>query len=139
MFLQCKCPKCESLNLVPSFELTSEKYVEEYLKDIKTMMPFTEPPKHPGYLVLECNTKDCGYVQQISLEDFVQRVMEDWSYASWAKSRQQLSTPENYEEYFKKYIFDKGHHLNIKEEDRKRNPFLDAIIKHVEEKYSKNS
>ena len=116
-----------------------QEYTKEYLGSVRTMFPFDEPPLHPGYLVLGCETQGCGHVEKITLEELVTRIRDDWSYASWANARQQLDAPDNFEQYFKKYIFDKGKHLEITEEDRKRNPFVDKLIKSVEEEYSKNS
>lgn len=139
MDLRCKCNKCENLTLMPNFELTMEKFKEEYLGSIRTMFPFTEPPLHPGYLILACETEDCPFSERVTLEDFTERIRDDWSYAAWAKARQQLDAPENFEQYFEKYIFKSGKHLEITKEDRERNPFVDKLLKHVEEKHSKNS
>lgn len=134
-----KCPKCDNNSFEYSFELTLREYVRENLQDIRTVLPYTEVPILPEYIVLQCVTESCGHAEKLSLTDYVARMRDYLADTARSISRRQLGTPDNYENYFKKYIYDKGLHKEISDSDRKNNPYLDRLIKYVEKKYSKDS
>jgi len=139
MYLVGKCTKCGKQSLEPQFDLTVEEYKKEYSESIKTMLPYENPPLQFDFLVLGCSSLECDFSEKISLEEAFKRVSVNWSQAAWIQSRKQFGSPESYENYFCKYVYEKGLHNSISESDRKQNPFIDRLIKDAEKKYSKNS
>jgi hypothetical protein len=139
MYLKFKCPSCNQLSVEPSFERTLIEYKKEYSQDFKTLMPYSEAPLSPDYLVVSCCTSNCEFTEKLTLEEVVDKVRDQWSNAAWIQTRKDLGTPENFESYFEKYIFKKGLHKNINEEDKKRNPYINRLINHAEKKRSEDS
>lgn len=139
MYFTVKCLKCQKHTLEPSFEETAEKYQEAYLSNIKTMLPYETAPLEFNYLIFRCCDPLCNCTEEMTLQLALSRLSEEWSSLAWASVRKQVGTPDNFEEYFRKYIYDKGLHKEVSQSDREQNPFIDRLLKNAEKKYPKNS
>jgi len=132
---QCKCKKCNTKSLDVDYIKTVEAYSEEYSKDIKTVLPYSNPPLSPNFFIMTCS--NCEESFNVSHEEAIKMLRDDCSELAWVRSRVEIGTPEYYENYLEKYIIKKGLHKNISKEDRDSNPYLDRLLKHVEEKHIK--
>jgi hypothetical protein len=117
---------------------TIDLYIkEEYLTDIRSVLPYEEAPLLPDYLVMFCEDDNCGYVEKVSHDEAVRMLRESFTHIAWVQVRKYLGAPANFDKYLEKYIVEKGLHKQISEEDRKWNPYVDRVLKHAEKEYTK--
>lgn len=143
-FELCACPQCGQLgSFLPDFDATIKDYLQGYDSGTLLILDEESPPHIPEYMVFTCIKEDCGFVRKFTDTEAVQFAREALAKVVWKEWQSRVRQSSNFEQYFTRYLFDKGIMKFITEHDEISNPWLKDYIKAVvrknETKHSKIS
>lgn len=139
LFTFFRCPKCNLPDFSPDLDLTLETYMKnEYCNDHMLILPTSEPPTRPNYLMFKCTDRNCNEVVKLTEEEILKKIIDEWSKIAWYKSQKEIRDAANVENYFTRHLLDRDLHKFINEKDIQNNPLIRDYIKAIENEEAKH-